>query len=327
MRRRDFIKGLIGSTASWPLGAHAQQSATPVVGFLHSGIEEQSTPILAGFKKGLKESGFEEGRNISVQYRFAKGRYDRLPALAAELVRHPVTVLFAGGGVHTALAAKSATATIPIVFANGSDPVQFGLVGSLNDPGGNITGVSFFTATLEEKRLGLLSQLVPSAHIFGIMINPANDNAENQLKDIAQGTLALHRPAVALKASNDIEIDAAFSAFSQQSVNAVLVASDPYFNARRRKIVELAAHYNLPAIYEWPEFVQAGGLASYGSNLSDNYRLGGGYVGRVLKGEKPANLPVVQATKFEFVINLKTAKSLGLTLPSGVLSIADAVIE
>ena len=328
MRRRDFIKGLVGSTASWPLGAHAQQqSVTPLVGFLHSGIEEQSTPILAGFKKGLKEGGFEEGRNISIQYRFAKGRYDRLPTLAAELVRHPVTVLFAGGGVHTALAAKSATATIPIVFANGSDPVQFGLVGSLNNPGGNITGVSFFTATLEEKRLGLLSQLVPSARIFGIMINPANDNAENQLKDIAQGTLALHRPTVVLKASNDSEIDAAFSAFSQQSVNAVLVASDPYFNARRRKIAELAAHYSLPAIYEWREFVQAGGLASYGSNLSDNYALAGVFVGRVLKGEKPANLPVVQATKFEFVINLKTAKSLGLTLPSGVLSIADAVIE
>ena len=177
------------------------------------------------------------------------------------------------------------------------------------------------------RRLGLLSQLVPSARIFGIMINPANDNAENQLKDIAQGTLALHRPAVALKASNDSEIDAAFSAFSQQSVNAVLVASDPYFNARRRKIAELAAHYSLPAIYEWREFVQAGGLASYGSNLSDNYALAGVFVGRVLKGEKPANLPVVQATKFEFVINLKTAKSLGLTLPSGVLSIADAVIE
>ena len=226
-----------------------------------------------------------------------------------------------GGGVHTALAAKSATATIPIVFANGSDPVQFGLVGSLNNPGGNVTGVSFFAATLEEKRLGLLSELVPSARVFGILINPANDNAENQLRDVAQGTLALHRPAVTLKASNDGEIDAAFAAFSQQNVNAVLVASDPFFNGRRHKITELMAHYRLPAIYEWREFVQAGGLASYGSNLSDNYRLGGAYVGRVLGGEKPASLPVVQATKFEFVINLRTAKSLGLSLPSGVLSI------
>jgi ABC-type uncharacterized transport system substrate-binding protein len=326
MRRREFIKGLIGSTAAWPLGAYAQQSATPVVGFLHSGIAEQATQLEA-FRKRLKESGFDDGRDVSVQYRFAEGRYDRLPAFAAELVRHPVAVLFAGGGVHTALAAKSATSTIPIVFAIGSDPVQFGLVGSLNNPGGNITGVSFFTATLEEKRLGLLSELVPSARVFGILINPANDNAENQLKDVAQGTLALHRPAVTLKASNESEINAAFDAFSQQNVNAVLVASDPFFYGRRNKIVELAARYNLPSIYEWREFVQAGGLASYGSNLSDNYRLGGVYVGRVLKGEKPANLPVVQATKFEFVINLKTAKSLGLTLPSGVLSIADAVIE
>jgi ABC-type uncharacterized transport system substrate-binding protein len=317
---------IIGSTAAWPLGAYAQQSATPVVGFLHSGIAEQATQLEA-FRKRLKESGFDDGRDVSVQYRFAEGRYDRLPAVAAELVRHPVAVLFAGGGVHTALAAKSATSTIPIVFAIGSDPVQFGLVGSLNNPGGNITGVSFFTATLEEKRLSLLSELVPSARVFGILINPANDNAENQLKDVAQGTLALHRPAVTLKASNESEINAAFDAFSQQNVNAVLVASDPFFYGRRNKIVELAARYNLPSIYEWREFVQAGGLASYGSNLSDNYRLGGVYVGRVLKGEKPANLPVVQATKFEFVINLKTAKSLGLTLPSGVLSIADAVIE
>jgi putative tryptophan/tyrosine transport system substrate-binding protein len=324
MRRRDFIKGLVGSAASWPLGAHAQ--SVPVVGFLHSGIEEQSAQLV-GFKKGLNENDFEDGRNVSVQYRFAEGHYDRLPALAADLVNRQVAVLFAGGGVHTALAAKSATATIPIVFAIGSDPVQFGLVGSLNSPGGNVTGISFFAATLEEKRLGLLSELVPSARVFGILINPTNDNAENQLKDVAHGTLTLNRPAVTLKASNDSEIDAAFDSFSRQNVNAVLVASDPFFNGRRQKIVALAAHYTLPTIHEWREFVQAGGLASYGSNLSDNYRLGGGYVGRVLRGEKPANLPVVQATKFEFVINLKTAKSLGLTLPSGVLSIADAVIE
>src|SRR5690349_6438327 len=194
MRRREFIKGLIGSTASWPFGAYAQQSTTPIVGFLHSGIEENATQ-LAGFRKGLKEGGFEDGRDVLVQFRFAEGHYDRLPALAAELVRDRVAVLFAAGGVHTALAAKSATTTIPIVFANGSDPVQFGLVGSLNNPGGNITGVSFFAATLEEKRLGLLSELIPSARVFGILINPANDNAENQLKDVAQGTIALHRPA------------------------------------------------------------------------------------------------------------------------------------
>jgi putative ABC transport system substrate-binding protein len=239
MRRRDFVKGLVGSTAAWPLGAYAQQSKTPVVGFLHSGLAERTTQD--GFKKGLAESGFDDGRNVSVQFRFAEGRYDRLSALAAELVNYPVAVLFAGGGVHTALATKSVTSTTPIVFANGSDPVQFGLVGSLNNPGGNITGVSFFAATLEEKRLGLLSELVPTARVFGIMINPANDNAENQLKDVAQGTIALHRPAVTLKASNDGEIEAAFAAFAEQNVNAVLVASDPFFNGRRDKITELAA--------------------------------------------------------------------------------------
>jgi putative ABC transport system substrate-binding protein len=214
-----------------------------------------------------------------------------------------------------------------VVFANGSDPVQFGLVQSLNRPGGNITGVSLFTAQLEAKRLGLLSELVPAAGAFGALINPTNDNAENQLNDIAQGARVVNRAITILKASNEREIEAAFALFAEQRVNALLVASDPYFNSQRAKIVTLAAHYNLPAIYEWREFAEAGGFASYGTNLLDAYRLAGIYVGRVLKGEKPADLPIVQATKFESVINLKTAKTLGLTVPPGPLSAVDEVIE
>jgi ABC-type uncharacterized transport system substrate-binding protein len=236
-------------------------------------------------------------------------------------------VVAAMGGLNTALAAKPASATIPVVFANGSDPVQFGLVESLNRPGGNMTGVSFFTATLEAKRLGLLFELVPTARIFGVLVNPTNDNAETQLKDLAQGGLTLSRPITILKASDEREIEAAFETFAQQQANALLVAADPYFYSQREKIVALAARYRLPAIYEWREFAQAGGLASYGTNNLDDYRLAGIYVGRVLKGEKPADLPVMRATKFEFVINLKTAKALGIDVAPMLSARADEVIE
>jgi putative ABC transport system substrate-binding protein len=329
MRRREFITALGGAaTTAWPLTLGAQQSARPVVGFLHSGLKVESAQVIAGFGNGLSETGFAEGRNIEIQYRFAEGHYDRLPTLAAELVARHVAVLAASGGVQTALAAKSASATtIPIVFGNGSDPVQFGLVESINRPGGNITGISYITATLEAKRLGLLSELVPATGVFGILVNSKNDNADNQLKDIAHGALALGRPITILKASSEQEIEAAFQAFAQQGISALLVGSDPYFANQREKIVALAARYSLPVISEWREFAQAGGLASYGTNLVDNYRLVGTYVGRILKGERPADLPVLQATKFEFVINLKTAKTLGLTLPPGPLSTADEVIE
>ncbi|HZR72630.1 ABC transporter substrate-binding protein [Bradyrhizobium sp.] len=315
------------ATAAWPRTLGAQQSAMPVIGFLHSGLKMQSAQAVDGFKRGLAETGFVEGRNLEIQYRFAEGQYDRLPTLAGELISRRVAVIAACGGIQTALSAKSASATIPLVFGNGSDPVQFGLVKSLNRPAGNMTGVSYITATLEAKRLGLLSELLPSAGIFGILVNPRNDNADNQLKDIAQGALALSRPITILKASNEQEIEAAFQAFAQQGISALLVGSDPYFASQREHIVSLAARYKMPAISEWREFAQAGGLASYGTNLTDNYRLVGVYVGRILKGEKPAELPVVQATKFEFVINLKTAKSLGLTLPPGPLSTVDDVIE
>jgi putative ABC transport system substrate-binding protein len=329
MRRREFITALGGAaTTAWPLTLGAQQSARSVVGFLHSGLKVESAQVIAGFGNGLSETGFAEGRNIEIQYRFAEGHYDRLPTLAAELVARHVAVLAASGGVQTALAAKSASATtIPIAFGNGSDPVQFGLVESINRPGGNITGISYITATLEAKRLGLLSELVPATGVFGILVNSKNDNADNQLKDIAHGALALGRPITILKASSEQEIEAAFQAFAQQGISALLVGSDPYFANQREKIVALAARYSLPVISEWREFAQAGGLASYGTNLVDNYRLVGTYVGRILKGERPADLPVLQATKFEFVINLKTAKTLGLTLPPGPLSTADEVIE
>jgi putative tryptophan/tyrosine transport system substrate-binding protein len=326
MQRREFITLLVGTAATWPLAARAQQGAPPVVGFLHSGSKLRS-PHVIGFGQGLNETGFVEGRNVTVRYRFAEGHYDQLPAMVADFVNGNVAVLAALGGVQTALAAKPASTTIPVIFANGSDPVHFGLVESLSRPSGNMTGVSFFTATLEAKRLGLLSELVPAARTFGILINPTNDNAELQLKDMAQGGLTLSRPITIQKASNEREIETAFETFAQQQVNALLVGSDPYFFGEREKIVALAARYNLPAMYEWREFAQAGGLASYGTNLLDNYRMAGVYVGRILKGEKPANLPVVQATKFEFVINLKTAKSLGLKLPSGPVSTADEVIE
>jgi putative tryptophan/tyrosine transport system substrate-binding protein len=326
MRRREFITVLGGAAAAWPLATRAQQIAMPVVGFLHSGSKLRSAHVI-GFGQGLSETGFVDGRNVTVQYRFAEGHYDQLPAMVAEFVNGNVAVLAALGGVQTALAAKPASATIPVIFANGSDPVHFGLVEGLNRPGGNMTGVSFFTATLEAKRLGLLFELVPAAHTFGILINPTNDNAELQLKDIAQGGLTLSRPITIQKASDERDIEASFETFAQQQVNALLVGSDPYFFGEREKIVALAARYKLPAMYEWREFAQAGGLASYGTNLLDNYRMAGVYVGRILRGEKPANLPVVQATKFEFVINLKTAKALRLDVSPTLSARADDVIE
>jgi putative ABC transport system substrate-binding protein len=328
MRRREFITLIGGAAATWPLAARAQQPAMPVIGFLNSGAAGSSTDARTiGFSHGLNETGFVEGRNVTIQYRFAEGHYDRLPAMVADFVNGKVAVLAATGGVQTALAAKPASATIPVVFANGSDPVQFGLVESLNRPGGNMTGVSFFTAPLEAKRLGLLSELVPAARTFGALINPTNNNAESQLKDIAQVGLTLSRPITVLKASDEHDIEAAFATFAEKRVNALLVGADPYFFGRREKIVALAARYNLPAIYEWREYAQAGGLASYGTNLLDNYRLAGVYVGRILKGEKPADLPVIRATKFEFVINLKTAKALGLDVSPMLSARADEVIE
>jgi putative ABC transport system substrate-binding protein len=325
MRRRNFI-ALLGGAAAWPLVAHAQQPAMPVVGFINSGTAATS-PSVAAFRQGLGEAGFVEGRNIIVEYRFAEGHYDRLPALVTELAARQVAVLVATGGVQTALAAKPASVAIPVVFANGSDPLRYGVVDALNRPGGNITGVSFFTATLETKRLGLLSQLVPTARSFGVLINPANANADSQLKDVEEGGHVLSRPIVIMRAGNDSEIESAFDSFAQRQISALLVAADPFFFGRREKIVGLAARYKLPAIYEWREYAQAGGLASYGTNLTDAYRMAGIYTGRILKGEKAADLPVVQSSKFEFVINLKTARQLGVEVPLGLSAGADEIIE
>jgi putative ABC transport system substrate-binding protein len=326
VKRRDFLIGG-AAAAGWPLTARSQQPM-PVIGFLSSGSAGSLTDVrTVGFSRGLNETGFMDGRNVTIQYRFAEGHYDRMPAMVADFVNQKVAVLAAMGGVNTALAAKPASSTIPVVFANGSDPVQFGLVESLNRPGGNIKGVSFFTATLEAKRLGLLFELVPTARLFGVLINPTNDNAETQLKDIAQGGITLSRAVAILKASDESGIESAFKTFAQQRVNALLVAADPFFYSLREKIVALATSYNLPAIYEWREFAQAGGLATYGTNQSENYRLAGVYVGRVLKGEQPHDLPIVRATKFEFVINLKTAKALGLDVSPTLSARADEVIE
>jgi putative ABC transport system substrate-binding protein len=297
-----------------------------LVGFINSGTAATS-PTAAGFRQGLGETGYVEGRNVMVEYRFAEGHYDRLPGLVAELASRKVAVLVATGGVHTALAAKPASAAIPVVFANGSDPMRFGLVETLNRPGGNVTGVSFFSASLETKRLGLLSQLIPAARSFGVLINPTNANADTQLKDVEEGGQALGRPITIVKATDESEIEAAFGALAQRKPGALLVAADPFFFGRREKIVALAAHYKLPAIYEWREYAEAGGLASYGTNLTDAYRFAGIYAGRILKGEKPADLPVIRSSKFEFIINLKTARALGIDVPLGLSAGADEVIE
>jgi putative tryptophan/tyrosine transport system substrate-binding protein len=262
-----------------------------------------------------------------VEWRFAEGHYDRLPALIAELAGRNPAVIAATGGVHTALAAKAVSASVPVVFANGSDPVRFGLVASLNRPGGNMTGVSFFTATLEAKRLALLADLVPGARRVAALLNPTNANAESQLADVEQGARVLGRPLAILRATNEREIELAFDGMAQRGTDAVLVAADPFFFGRRELVLALAARYRLPAIYEWREYAEAGGFASYGTSLADAYRFAGLYAGRIVKGEKPADLPVVQSAKFEFVINLRTAKTLGIDVPLGVSARADEVIE
>ena len=319
---RSITKALVTATALSAVAFTATACATTTDPHPATTAAQKSA---TGFHRGLGEAGFVEGRNIAIEYRFSEGRYDQLPALVADLVGRNVAVLFAAGGVQAALAAKSAT--VPVVFANGSDPLRFGLVANLNRPGGNITGVSFFTATLEAKRLGLLSQLVPAAAGFGVIANPANANAESQRQDVDQGGRVLGRPVDIVDARDEREIETAFATLAQRRTPALLIASDPFFFSRREQIVALAARYRLPAIYEWREFAEAGGLASYGTNLVDAYRFAGIYVGRILKGEKPADLPVVQSSKFELVINLRTARALGIEVPLGLSAGADEVIE
>jgi putative ABC transport system substrate-binding protein len=309
------------------LNARAQQATLPVIGFLNGFSAVEWAPALAGFRDGLNDSGYSEGRNVAIEYRWAEGQLDRLPALARELVRRQVTLIVATGGSITAVAAKAATSTIPIVFGIGSDPVILGVVTSLNRPGGNATGVFFLTAELEGKRLGLLRELIPTKTLIAVLLNPKLASFDARVKNVQTAAIAVEQQIQIVHASNEQEIDAAFATFAHLRPGALLVGADPFFLTQRDRIAAMAARQRLPAIYEQREFAAAGGLMSYGTSLTDASRQVGIYAGRVLKGEKPTDLPVIQSTKFQLVINLKSAKALGLTIPQPLLLRADEVIQ
>jgi putative tryptophan/tyrosine transport system substrate-binding protein len=326
VRRRDFIFG--GAMVAWPFAARGQQTATriPVIGLLHAGAPEEAKARIASFRRGLGEMGYEEGHNLEIEYRWAEGHYDRLPTLAGELIRLPVRVL-AATTTPAALAAKAATAKIPVVFTTGGDPVALGLVASLNRPGSNVTGTTMRSRVLTAKQLELLHELVPRAAIVGFLVNPIDANAGTSIDDISAAADALGLRLIVLKASTEAEIHAAFVALVRQHVGALVVDGDAFILSRRDSVLSLAARSSIPAVYAYREYVVAGGLMSYAPSLLDAYRQAGMYVGRILNGEKPANLPVVQPKKFEFAINLKTAKTLDLTVPPTRLATADEVIE
>ena len=327
MRRREFI-AIVGCTAAaWPLASRAEQSPMPVLGFLNSASPQPFANYVAGFRAGLKEAGYIDGQNVTIEFRWAEGHYDRLPEMAADLVRHKVAVLVSTGGEPSVLAAKAATTTIPIVFTTGVDPIRAGFVSSLSRPGGNITGVYLFTSTIESKRLGLLRALVPGVQLIAVLLNPNRQDYARQKGDVEEAARTIGQQIHLLSASNESEIDAAFATATQLRAGAVLVGADPFLNSQRDKIIALAARHAIPAIYEQREHALAGGLMSYGTNLSEGYRQAGVYAGRILKGEKPGDLPVVQSTKFEFVINLKTAKALGIEVPPNLSAEADEIIE
>jgi putative ABC transport system substrate-binding protein len=326
MRRRDFIRLLAGAAAAWPLATRAQQRAMPVVGFLNSESPEASVNTLTLLRQGLNEAGYVEGRNLAVEYRWAEGRDDRLPGLAADLVRHQVAAIVTVGAP-VALAAKAATTTIPIVFLIGGDPVQLGLVTSLNQPGANLTGLTNLNAEVLPKRLELLHEVVPTAAKIALLVNPTNPLAETQTKDVHAAARSLGLQIDVLYANSEREIDRSFANLTQLRTDGLVIAGDGLFVSRSKRLAALALGHAIPAIFQFHEFTAAGGLMSYGGSNTDAYRLAGVYAGRILKGEKPADLPVQQSTKVELIINLKTAKALGLTVPLSQLGRADEVIE
>jgi putative tryptophan/tyrosine transport system substrate-binding protein len=325
MQRREFIT-LLGGAVAWPLSARAQQPAMPVIGFMNAGTVMGNEHLWTAFQKGVSETGYNEGKNVTIEDRWAEGHDDRLPGLAADLVRRQVSVI-AATTTQAALAAKNATATIPIVFETGGDPIELGLVASLNRPGGNVTGVTQLSSELVAKRLGLLHDLIPTATTIGLLVNPTDPRAETQMSEMQEAARALGLQIHVVNASTDVQIDTAFAMLSQLRAGALLVGAGNLFTRRREQIVALAARQRVPAMYQYRENAAAGGLISYGTSITDAYRQAGVYTGRVLKGEKPADMPVMRPTKFELVINLKTAKTLGLDVPLHLQQIADEVIE
>jgi putative ABC transport system substrate-binding protein len=327
MRRRDFISVLSGTVAAWPLAASAQQRANPVVGYLSSGTSSGFAPFLRAFQQGLSETGYVEGRNVAFQYRWSEGQEDRLGELAADLVSRQVAVIVATGGLHPAVVAKAATSTIPIVFTGGSDPVKYGLVDSLARPGGNATGAINFSPVVTAKRLELLRELLPKQSMIVVLLNPTDPNNEAALREVQEAARAKGQAIHVVNAASEREFDAAFAEVVQHQASALFVLADPLYTSQRARLVALAAENAIPASYPFRDFPLAGGLMSYGADLLDIHRQAGVYTGRILRGVKPADLPVLQPTKFNLVINRKTANSLGLEIPSKILALADEVIE
>jgi putative ABC transport system substrate-binding protein len=326
--RRRAVVSLVAAAAACALcasAAHTQQAGTPIIGYLS--VRSNDNYLVEALQRGLRETGYVEGQNVAIEYRWAMGQYDRMPAMAAELARLPLAVLVTAGGEPAALAAKAVTSTIPIVFVIGGDPVKVGLVASYNQPGGNATGTSILTPTMEAKRLGLLHELVPQATTIAVLLNPNFPPFEGQERDVRQAGRALGVDLHVLRAGSDREIEAAFEIIAQQRITAVLVGSDPFFDSRRDQLVALAARQMVPTLYHFREFAAAGGLVSYGVDISDSHRQMGVYVGRILKGAKPSELPVLQPTKLELIINIKAARTLGLQVPDKLLALADEVIE